>query len=53
VTHTLQTSWYPNWTGTAQKRFVEMTAGRMKLSTPPILSEGKEVVGVLVWERVK
>lgn len=53
VTHTLQTSWYPNWTGTVQKRFVDMTGGRMKLSTPPILSDGKEVVGVLVWERVK
>lgn len=53
VVHTLQTSWYPNWTGSAQKRFVEMTADRIRLSTPPILAEGKEVVGVLVWERAK
>ncbi len=52
VVHTLQTSWYPNWTGTAQKRFVEMTADRIRLSNPPILAEGKEVVG-LVWERAK
>jgi len=53
VVHTLLTSWYPNWTGTAQKRLVELTGQRVKLSTPPVLYEGKEVVGVLVWERMQ
>jgi len=53
VTHTLQTSWYPNWTGTLQKRFIEMTENRIRLTAPPVLSEGRQVVGVLVWERPK
>ena len=53
VTHTLHTSWYPNWTGTPQKRFIEMTENRIRLTAPPVLSEGRQVIGVLVWERPK
>jgi lipocalin-like protein len=53
VTHQLDTSSYPNWTGSAQKRFVEMSAGKIKLSTPPILQQGAQLVHVLVWERAK
>jgi hypothetical protein len=53
VTHTLQTSWYPNWTGSGQKRFVEMSGNRIRLTAPPILAQGEQVVGVLVWERVR
>src|SRR5215510_5880870 len=53
VTHTLQTSWYPNWTGSGQKRFIEMTENRIRLTAPPVISEGRQVVGVLVWERPK
>ena len=53
VTHTLQTSWYPNWTGSGQKRFIELTGNRVKLTAPPILFQGNQVVGVLVWERAK
>jgi len=51
VTHTLQTSWYPNWTGSGQKRFIELTGNRVKLTAPPVLFQGNQVVGVLVWER--
>src|SRR5262245_47314757 len=53
VTHTLQTSWYPNWTGTGQKRYVEMTGNRVRLTAPPVLFQGKQVIGVLVWERAR
>ena len=53
VTHTLQTSWYPNWTGSSQKRFIELTGNRIRLTAPPILSQGNQIVGVLVWERAK
>ena len=49
VTHLLDTSSLPNWTGSAQKRFVELSAGQIKLTTPPINSQ----VHVLVWERAK
>ena len=53
VTHRLDTSSYPNWTGCAQKRFVELSANQIKLSTPPILQQGAQLVHVLVWERAK
>jgi len=51
VVHSVVTSWYPNWTGTTQKRFVEVMGDRLKLTTPPFLANGKEVTGVIVWER--
>jgi hypothetical protein len=53
VTHLLDTSSYPNWTGSAQKRFLELSGSQIKLSTPPILNQGAQVVHVLVWERAK
>jgi len=53
VTHTLHTSSYPNWSGSGQKRFIELTGNRVKLTAPPILFQGNQVVGVLVWERAK
>jgi hypothetical protein len=50
----LALSSYPNFTGTAQKRFAEVTGNRLRISTPPIvLSGGKEFVSVVVWERPK
>ena len=49
VTHQLDTSSFPNWTGSAQKRFVELSGGQIKLTTPPISNQ----VHVLVWERAK
>ena len=52
IVHSIVTSWFPNWTGTTQKRFVEVTGDRIKLTTPPFLSNGKEVIVVAVWERV-
>jgi hypothetical protein len=42
---------FPNWIGTAQKRFFELSGNRMTLTTPPILMGGKQVTGVLIWER--
>ena len=53
VTHLLDTSSYPNWTGSSQKRFLELSANQIKLTTPPILNRGAQVVHVLVWERAK
>ena len=44
---------YPNWTGTTQKRFVQVTGTRLQLSTPPISSRGKPVSNTVVWERMK
>jgi Lipocalin-like domain len=48
----VELSSYPNWTGTTQKRFVEVAGNRL-LNSPPILSEGRQIVAVAVWERAK
>jgi hypothetical protein len=53
VTHKLQTSSYPNWAGTLQRRFIDLTEDRVRLTAPPVLSDGREVIGVLVWHRAK
>lgn len=44
---------YPNWTGTTQKRFVDVTGTRLRIRTPPRLLEGKEIVNTILWERAK
>jgi Lipocalin-like domain len=49
----LELSSYPNWIGTTQKRFVEITGSRLRISTPPRLSDGKEIVSTILWERAK
>lgn len=47
----LALSTYPNWTGTSQKRFAEVIGNRLRISTPPIRSGGKEIVNAILWER--
>jgi hypothetical protein len=42
---------FPNWVGTEQKRFYEFSGNRMTLTTQPILMGGKQVTGVVIWER--
>lgn len=49
----LALSSYPNLTGTAQKRFVDIAGDRLKISTPPVLVRGKQMVNNVVWERAK
>ena len=49
----VELSSYPNWTGTTQKRFVEVAGNRLRLNSPPIHSEGRQIVAVAVWERAK
>jgi hypothetical protein len=44
-------STFPNWVGTAQKRFFEFSGNRVTLTTQPITVGGKQVTGVLTWER--
>ena len=53
VVHKVESSLFPNWTGSSQKRFVELNGNRLALKTPPILAEGNEVIAVLVWERAQ
>jgi hypothetical protein len=44
---------FPNWVGTAQKRFYEFSNNRLTLSTPPILFGSQEITAALTWERVE
>ena len=53
VTHRVEHALFPNWSGSQQVRSYRFADGRLILSTPPIRRGGREVVGVLVWERVK
>jgi hypothetical protein len=53
VVHHVEGSLFPNWEGQLQKRFFELSGNRLKLSTPPTLWGGGEVVGVLLWERIE
>jgi len=53
VIHHVEGSLLPNWERQRQKRFYELSCNRLKLSTPPTLWGGGEVVGVLIWERIE
>lgn len=53
VVHHVEKSLFPNWEGTAQKRFYELKGDQLRISTPPLTWGGTERVGVLVWERAK
>ena len=53
VIHHVEGSLFPNWEGQRQKRFFELSRNRLKLSTPPTLWGGGEVVGVVLWERIE
>jgi len=55
VTHYLDISWNETWTGTAQVRNVRLEGGKLYISTNPIPrpEDGKIVIGVLAWEKVK
>lgn len=53
VTHRVQLSWFPNWIGSDQKRFFEITGNRVTISTPPLAVYGEAQVHRLIWERLK
>ena len=52
ITHKLESSSYPNWVGTDQTRFFQLSDDRLTLSTPPTVWGGDQITGVLIWERV-
>lgn len=52
IIHQVESSSFPNWAGTRQKRFFEFSDNRLILSTPPIPARDDEITSVLIWERV-
>ena len=51
VTHHVEGALFPNWEGTDQKRFFEISDDRLVIKTPPIPALGTEWVLSLVWDR--
>ena len=50
--HYVELSLFPNWIGLSQERLVELAGNRLRLSTRPMLLDGKQQTAQLVWERV-
>ena len=51
VTHHVEGAAYPNYIGTAQRRFVLLDGNRLTLRTPPERAGGADITYVLIWER--
>ena len=52
VVHRVTHSFFPNWVGTEQERFMHLEGARLTLSTAPRLFGGKLRVARLTWERI-
>ncbi|MDZ8055400.1 MAG: lipocalin-like domain-containing protein [Aulosira sp. ZfuVER01] len=52
VIHHVEVSFFQNWVGVNQVRFVQLNGEQLTLSTPPMLVNGIEIVGSLIWQRV-
>jgi len=52
VTHHVEGARFPNWEGTDQQRFFELSDDRLVIKTVPIPSFGTEWVVSLIWDRV-
>jgi hypothetical protein len=51
VTHHVETSRFPNWEGSDQVRFFQISGNRLAIDTAPIQSQGSEWVIHVVFER--
>jgi len=45
-------AWLPNWIGSDQIRYCTLSGNRLTINTAPVLFDGKNTVGRLIWERV-
>ncbi len=52
IVHHIEVSLFPNWIGSEQRRFFHLVGNQLTLSTPPIIVDGKEQRGYLIWERL-
>ena len=55
VTHHVDISWNENWTGTSQVRNIKLVGRKLYITTnpQPSVSDGKPVIGVLEWEKIR
>lgn len=52
VTHHLRGSLLPNWIGSDQTRFFDLSENRLTLRTPPLMIGGREAIGHLIWQSI-
>jgi len=45
-------AWLPNWIGSDQIRYCTLSGTQLTITTAPVLFDGKNRVGKLIWERV-
>jgi Lipocalin-like domain len=53
IMHIIEGASVPDWVGTSQERFFELSGDRLTLTTPPQQIAGVESKTVLVWQREK
>jgi hypothetical protein len=53
VVHHVELSLFPNWVGTEQQRFADLSQDTLILSAGPLLLAGRQQVPHLLWERVR
>jgi hypothetical protein len=53
ITHHVSGSMFPNWTGSEQRRQIEIDGDRLILSTPPIQFLGRQRVQRFTWKRLE
>jgi hypothetical protein len=53
VVHHVELSLFPDWVGTDQHRFPELSEHELTLSVRPLLLGGKQQVPRLIWQRVQ
>lgn len=53
IVHIVQGSLFPNWFENHQLRYATLTGNQLRLSTPPVPVDGKEIAFHVSWERVK
>lgn len=53
VIHHVERSSFPNWEGGDQRRFFKFSGDQLKLWHDPILVEGIEITGTLIWKRIE
>ena len=52
LTHDVELSLFPNWSGHAQKRYFELSAEGLTLTTPPTTFVLPKGVGGVTWKRL-
>ena len=52
VVHHIELSLFPNWSGTDQERYFELSGDQLALRTPPVMIGGVERTAQLIWQRV-